>query len=79
MTKVFKGDSRSSSNQLMNIKDSKVYKGDSTSSSNQLMTVRDGKVYRGDSTSSSNQLMTIDGPVTLSEFAAIWYAYNYIW
>ena len=63
----------------MRIENGKVYKGDSTSSSNQLMNIKAGKVYKGDSTSSSNQLMRIEGPVTLVEFAAIWYAYNYMW
>ena len=37
------------------------------------------KVYKGRYTNSSDQIMKIEGPITIAEFAAIWYAYTYLW
>ena len=79
MAKVYKGRYTNSGDQIFTVENGNVYKGRYTNSGDQIFTVENGNVYKGRYTNSGDQIMKIEGPVTLAEFAAIWYAYTYLW
>ena len=77
--KVYKGTSRYNSDILCTVRDGMIYKGTSAYHSDIVATVRDGAVYDGRSNYRSDIRFTIDGPLTLEEFVAVWYAVMYGW
>lgn len=77
--KVYKGNSNYNSDILWTIRDGKLYKGTSTYNSDILANIKSNKVYSKTSNYNSDVLYTFDGFLTIEEFVAVWYVFNYVY
>ncbi len=75
---VYQGDSGFWSDIVLTIKDGNIYKGDSTYSFDIIANIKDGCVYSGRSSFRSDIKFSFDGPLTVEEFVAVWYAVMYV-
>ena len=75
---VYQGSSTSWTEIVMTIKDGNIYEGDSTFSSDIMANIKDRCVYSGRSFFRSDIKFSFDGPLTVEEFVAVWYAVMYV-
>jgi hypothetical protein len=62
----------------MHIANGKIYDGTSNYTSDILANINKGRVYRGTSNYTSDMQFHFDGPLTIEEFVAVYFAVKYI-